>query len=986
MRIIMVCVLCISFISCYEIYTEPTALELACALTNDCVHGTAITDYKTYSNGETTYFGCFCKCDQGWCGKSCNINLTSCKGKISYNVDDETCSCKCKYSFTLPPNCSDLRIPFLETKHLHSAVNENDYFPLQLDNRWIFVQQDEMGVDTAEFGMVIGDELPYFDTTMYALEFIIPDTTNNFISDTSLHLGGMLLYNDPSDPDRVMRWDSVSLQSIFAYHSFQHGDTLLIDGDQYFSDSIGNVTVPAGSFDNCYYLYDEFDSGFIFAPGVGWIANLDEGDTIAVLKEYDLSCNFNAKLTIINPNCYDSNEGQLIFSSDTDESTFTFEWGGNTMAGDTSVATDLSPGLYSLTVRTGNCIGQIDSIPIDAPEEIIISDIDVSHADCDTDNGAIQLEVSGGTGPLAYDWNSGQYTTRDISDLAPGCYELTVIDSLGCQKSTKVEIMSGAISVDTEIIEPSCYNEATGSIMTTPTGGMPPYTFFWNTGDTTVQLTDLAAGIYALTVTDDVGCSFDSVFVLNTPEVLVVDLSNINNPSCSESDNGLLQVEATGGTLPYAYMWSTGDTSNVIEGLSGGIFTLTVEDANACRYEAEYELSDPLPIAVQPIEVKHPDCAGDNNGAIELEVMGGTPPFIYNWNDDFAMELNLSDLPEGEYELTITDSNLCEMYYNTSLISPEPLSGFATTNNLSCFEAMDGFVEFKVEGGTPPYQYDWDSGDATAAINDLTAGTYHLTITDANDCTSENEVVISQPESLDVDLSVSNEITCFDMMNGSISAMISGGTPPYIYAWSNGASGADFIDNLDAALYMFTLTDSNGCAYETDLQLEQPDPLQGEISSQNSVDGLPNGWATITVEGGTPPYSYAWSDQNFQMTDTAFALVPGIYTVTVTDANGCMFSEEVEVGQTTDVQDINTAVLQGYPNPAESFFYIQMPSATDVDMIRIVGSSGKVVLLPPIESLTPTLSRIDLSRLNSGVYFVAITLGQQQKYIRVRKL
>ncbi len=582
--------------------------------------------------------------------------------------------------------------------------------------------------------------------------------------------------------------------------------------------------------------------------------------------------------TNTNVSCNGDNNGSSMAVPVGGTSPYSYAWSN----GQTSqTATGLFAGQYTVTVTDAH--GCVTTSTTTITEPLVLDVImNAENVSCfGGSDGSATATVSGGTTPYAYAWSNGQ-STASISGLSAGTYTLTVTDFNGC---TNVQIViigqPMALSVSTSNNNISCNGGSNGSSTANPSGGTAPYTYLWSNGQTTQTATGLSAGQYTVTVTDAHLCVTSSATNITEPAVLTVVVSTVN-VACFGESNGSATANVSGGTSPYGYLWSNSETTQSVTGLSAGTYTVTVTDFNGCVNVQTVTITQPaaLTISFSNINVS---CNGGSNGSSTAMPAGGTAPFTYLWSNGQTTQ-TASGLSAGQYTVTVTDAHLCVTTSTTTITEPLFLTiGFNNTH-VSCSGGSNGSSAGLPSGGTAPYTYLWSNGQTTQTATGLSAGTYTLTVTDANFCVAVAITTITQPAVLNVSL-VPVHVSCFNGNNGSIAANVSGGTPPYAYAWSNSQSTSS-VSGLIAGTYTVTVTDFNGCINVQSVAVTQPVQLTLSFTKTNvSCNGGNNGTATVLPSGGTGPYTYLWS--NSQTSQTATGLSAGQYTVTVTDANNC---------------------------------------------------------------------------------------------------
>ncbi len=315
------------------------------------------------------------------------------------------------------------------------------------------------------------------------------------------------------------------------------------------------------------------------------------------------------------------------------------------------------------------------------------------------------------------------------------------------------------------------------------------------TGDTVLN--------YVITVTNS---AIEYCQVGTSPELAVV-LSG-TDVQCAGGMDGSATAEASGGTTPYTYIWSNGETTPSINSLAADTYSVTVTDATGEMVVENITIDEPAPLNVTA-DIENASSSGAADGSITTTVTGGTTPYAYLWNTG-ATESNLTDLRAGNYDLTVTDANGCSETRTFTLTEPSPtLALTLQPTNIDCNGAATGSITTTVTGGISPYTYMWSTGASTPAIEGLTVGTYSITVTDNSGATVSNAVALMEPSAIQVagsTIDASSE----DDTDGQITTSIAGGTPPYSYQWNTGNTTADLI-GVPAGTYNLTVTDTNGC-------------------------------------------------------------------------------------------------------------------------------------------------------------------------------
>ncbi|MEM9836091.1 MAG: SdrD B-like domain-containing protein, partial [Bacteroidota bacterium] len=605
------------------------------------------------------------------------------------------------------------------------------------------------------------------------------------------------------------------------------------------------------------------------------------GCTISLTGSVSQPASLEITSTVVDVACNGENTGSIDVEVDGGTEPYAYMWSNEE---ETQDIDGLAAGVYSLTITDGNgCTAEME-YEVSEPTALMV-ELTSSDLSCAGDNtGSIDLTATGGTPDYNYLWNDGE-TTEDRLGLAPGAYEVTVTDQNGCFAIIATEITEPEeLGLSATVSGIACGSGGdVGGIDLTVSGGTPDYTFAWSNGAETEDLIDVPAGEYEVLVTDANGCTVTEVYQITQPDAL--DLSTtVISLACAGDNSGSVTLEVAGGTMPYTFAWSNGAETQDIDGLSAGVYSVVVTDANSCSDSVSVEVTEP---AALTLEIAGMDllCSGDNSGSIDLTIAGGTGAYSIIWNDG-ATDEDRTGLSGGTYSVMVTDENGCTAEAEISLTEPDPILLAVVTTDLGCAGDNSGAIDLSVEGGTPPAGFEWSNGATTEDIANLAAGTYSVTVTDVNGCTNTISATISEPAELMLSFSTV-DVLCAGETTGSIDLEVTGGTAPFGVSWSNGGATEDLSD-IPAGSYVAVVTDANGCTITSDeISITEPEPLSCTvIITAESLNGN-DGALSATVEGGTGPYTYQWDDVLASTTPDITDLAPGVYTLTVTDANGC---------------------------------------------------------------------------------------------------
>ena len=336
------------------------------------------------------------------------------------------------------------------------------------------------------------------------------------------------------------------------------------------------------------------------------------------------------------------------------------------------------------------------------------------------------------------------------------------------------------------------------------------------------------------------------------PQPTPLTVNSTSTPvGCSVTANGTATVIPSGGTMPYTYLWSTGSTTNSVTGLTVGTYSYTVTDANSCIVSGSSTVSSSSSLNLA-YSINYPICNGGNDGSITTTIVSGTPPYTYSWenlaNPGVSISINSSivSLSAGSYTLVVTDSFGCTFSDTIIIIEPGPLSSNPTIfSNILCNASCDGSATVNPIGGCAPYSYVWNltSSSSTVAttqtVSGLCAGIYEVITTDCNGCTFIDTILLSEPPPLYTTFTTT-DVTCNGYSDGTANVVVSGGTVPYTYQWSNGVISPS-LSGLIAGNYTFTVTDVNNCTQMATVIITEPDILTVIVNSTDETSLLNDG-------------------------------------------------------------------------------------------------------------------------------------------------
>jgi gliding motility-associated-like protein len=498
---------------------------------------------------------------------------------------------------------------------------------------------------------------------------------------------------------------------------------------------------------------------------------------------------------------------------------------------------------------------------------------------------------------------------HDVSYSSPGLKNilLRVLTEDGCivshVETIYVQCCESSFTIDEAITDVLCPDDSTGAIVLTVADGTPPYIFNWGTGEDTPDLSDLAPGDYTVTITDDFTCDSVLTYTVGSPPPLDVD-TLITMPTCNGGTDGGIELLVTGGTPPYEYSWAGQPfgNDNTLDGLPVGDYEVVIRDANGCLTELVIPVRE-LELMLDPAQpgLVNPSCTGFTDGSITINIANGQPPYQYDFNDGngYVTSNMITGLSAGIYTVNALDANLCEGTFTILLEDPPLLVAGLDVQGISCFGEADAVITAVPTGGTGDYAFQWSTGVSAATIADLGEGNYSYTVTDDNGCVASADTTITEPAILELSVLDIQNVLCFGDTSGVVSVEGTGGVPPYEFS----ADGAFFqvsplFDNLAAGNYDFVVMDANGCLATVAASVSQPPELIVDAGTDIQIELGYIGQIDASVSN--PDVTYSWVPPDSLSCTTcqdpaANPVNTTLYTLTVTDENGCLAIDSVTV-------------------------------------------------------------------------------------------
>lgn len=528
-------------------------------------------------------------------------------------------------------------------------------------------------------------------------------------------------------------------------------------------------------------------------------------------------------------------------------------------------------------------------------------------------NGSASVNPSGGAGGYSILWSDGQ-TTGTASNLIGGdnyCVEVT--DNNGCVVDTCFEMpyyenFITQFTVDTL----DCFGDANAMINFTAELGEPPYLFNWQNSSSTltgsgsisfdgqmVALEDLPADVYTINISD---VNFDTIIQVEVTQPDLIEISDhaFSNASCFSVCDGSVGVNVIGGTPPYQFAWSNGNTSDIITGLCAGGYGLTVTDANGCTSTVSYDITEPDEFIVTAEVVQNVSCFQGNDGIASVSTNG--TPQDYSWSTGETTQ-EIMTLSGGIYEVTVTNSDGCTSSSSIEILTPSsPVSvTILESEAIICNGEANGALEAIISGPGNNFTYEWSSGASTMESSSLAAGNYSVIVSNELGCSASANYLLEEPSEIQVVEFSTNSLTCADPIDGGIVTVdsIVGGVGPYTYSSNGAVYGTEpIITGFLAGANVFYVEDARGCIQEFDATIEGPQEILLNIGDNLTIelgDVVP-----LSVQSNISDLTYQWSPveslscEDCPSTDAA-PLETTTYQVVVTDEFDCTETASITV-------------------------------------------------------------------------------------------
>ncbi|MFM2388430.1 MAG: hypothetical protein RL660_3187 [Bacteroidota bacterium] len=639
--------------------------------------------------------------------------------------------------------------------------------------------------------------------------------------------------------------------------------------------------------------------------------------------------------------------------------------------------TSLAAGAYTVTASNSVGCTTSTSLNIITPSAVNVS-LSMTPATGGS-NGSISATASGGTAPYLYSLNGSPFGfASNFNNLTAGFYTVCAQDANLCTSCNAIVVTNPTVVLVTaSVLNLACATSNLGVVDVVAFSGQAPYTYSINGGafQPSSTFSNLAAGIYTVTAQDLNGASATTTVTVGV-STIAMGVPAVTYTTASPCV-GTIAISASGGTLPLTYSVNGLPTPSTATALCGGTYTIAAIDANGCSVTQTAVVPIALPLTFGPFTLVQP-CAGATNGQINATTTGGIAPISYSIGGGFGTSGSFSGLAGAAYTITAQDA------FGVSISTVVPLNvssnlaiGGSQTGAIICVGVCDGVATATLTNGAPGFTYSLNggAGQPSGVFSNLCAGTYTVLGTDANGCTSSTAIAVTQPAVALVLSTIPNHVKCIGDPTGSVTLAGLGGVGPYTYALNNGQySSSGQYNNLTAGIYTVYVKDNNGCTYSTFTTITQSATVLTLAAAATPSSGGNNGMINATAGGGTAPYTYALNGGVSQSSGSFTGLANGSYTVSATDAAGCIRTYVLQVVSPESLTDIQFAKdISLYPNPAHDYIQLNIQDGASAVQISITNAIGQTVARDYAFATGSGVSkRISTAHLAAGTYNMLI--------------
>jgi hypothetical protein len=730
------------------------------------------------------------------------------------------------------------------------------------------------------------------------------------------------------------------------------------------------VAISYDGGDQDVVIASEIPSGFQSQGSYSLIGNTWQSESVIPMVRLNLgqnqaSCAYAYAIETTQAYCGTAS-GQAIVEPLVGLRPFSYLWHTQPQHNEAFVS-DLEVGQY--VVEVWDASGCYDTIVVNIESQNLEMNSASVPSWCGAPNGEATVIPIAGFAPYDFVWDTNPpQTGQTATGLTPGTYSVMVTDSIGCQGILEVVVEENeTLMVETQVQNPVCVSN-NGHIVLEPFGGNGQYDFIWHELPDLNQnmATELPAGTYNITVTDQMGCESHLQIELAFEENEILITGEVISETCEQSNASII-INLEGAASPVNYFWANGANESSLENLGEGIYSVRVVDAFGCEAEANFTINNQgLMPRVSSFTSNSPGC-GQSGGTALIIPQNPAENLVYEWSTGETSP-NIENVPAGLYSVTIYNpEENCVLEYPVLINDAGALAIAASVTPILCHGDSNGAITVSLSGESNNPVFSWFHGPQGQTITDLGAGTYIVSISDG-DCFTSRKFELNQPDLLRISYNLENIHCHGETANLYISPV--GGTSPYSFYWNNGQTGTA-LENLPGGSYWVQITDFHECIFTQSFSIVEPPELIVEVEMIIPDDGMTNGSICLNVSGGIGSYTYSWN------TGDTIACIDGLaagtYSVTITDENNCDEYRSFNLSPTAITQYDELRVT-AYPNPTSDYIWVQIDGSFEENLLLMLYDlNGKLVHdFSGRQAMASDLIRLDVSGLPQGIYLLHI--------------
>ncbi len=632
-------------------------------------------------------------------------------------------------------------------------------------------------------------------------------------------------------------------------------------------------------------------------------------------------------VTTVNPGCFGPGSGSITILANGGQGPYSYQLNNGGFS-TTTFYPSLNASTYTIYAKDANNCTNSSTVILNTVAGASIAQVVKVFPQCaNSSNGSITVTGSSANTPITYTINNGAIQTNgSFAGLGAGTFSIHVVDALGCFKDTLITLLTQSnLKIDSAKTTPTlCFGDSTGKMKIFGSGGNGSYTYGYNNlpYQSSNTFNNLPAGIYTLHIKDAIGCIKDTIISVGSPAPLIFSSANIIPPFCNGSQDGGITIAAAGGSGPYLYKINANpfSTTTSYTNLIQSVYTFQIKDANNCLHDTTIFLQGPDIISFSNFTLQNITCFGASDGSIAATATGGLPTYQYSLNNNAFSGINtFTSLPSGSYTLIIKDNQGCIKDTIVQVTAPTTnvaLQIISVTNN-KCRGDSTGSVTIGGTGGTSPFTFKFGTAtnySSTTTFNNLYAGNFFVSIKDANGCSIDSSLVVTEPDSSALIFLIgTSKNSCIGVYDASILVSTKNGFRPYTYFINSVSNGTDStFTNLVPGSYVVDVIDSIGCKssgkYFVDSSKQEPfiiiNNVQNNVCKYDSI-----GIASWTYQTVYNPVTVFLNGGNIGVTNSISQLPNGIYTLQILDNKGCATDTTFSISK-SDSLEISVSVTE----------------------------------------------------------------------------